>query len=183
LQFTTLLLKLSTVGQITGMLKEHIMAKLSWTRKEPRAGARDPHYSPERDLAHCGTELVRATMYALDEKYYEDWFKEFFDAHDLTEQDLVIACEKFSHAFNKVINISDPPKALAEEGFSSLPYPVQLAFYCKLGQVFLSAIWSAIKDVSRPDSDPPVTIEELVEDVCNVANRFGIDGYEPIQTE
>lgn len=135
------------------------MAKISWVRKEPRAGARDPNYSPERDLAHAGTDLVRASMYALDEQYYEDWFREFFAANGLEERDLVEGCTKFVEGFNKIIGMADPPTALADSGFSALPHPVQLAFYCKLGQVFLSAIWSAVKDVSRPDSDPPVTIE------------------------
>ena len=84
--------------------------------------------------------------------------------------------DKLAQALNKIVTATDPPTAMDETGFSSLPHPVQLAIYCKLGQVLLAAVWSGVKDVSKPDSDPPVTIEELLEDVCNVANRFGVGG-------
>ena len=147
---------------------------LQWRRKEPRAGARDPFYTIERDLAYVGTDLVRAAMHALDEKYYEDWFKEFFAEKGLTEEDLVQGVDKFSQAFNKIITAQNPPQAMDESGFSSLPAPVQMAFYCKLGQVLLAAVWSGAKDVAKPDSDPPVTIEELLEDVCSVADKFHV---------
>lgn len=147
---------------------------LQWRRKESRAGARDPFYTIERDLAYVGSDLVRAAMHALDEQYYEEWFKQFFVEHGLTEEDLVVGVSKFAQAFNKVITLTDPPAAMDESGFSDLPYPVQMAFYCKLGQVLLAAIWSAVKDVAKPDSDPPVTIEELLEDVCAVAGKFNV---------
>ncbi len=147
---------------------------LQWRRKEPRAGGRDPFYTIERDIAYIGSDLVRAAMYALDEQYYEDWFKEFFGTSGLTEVELVQGAEKFCRAFNKIITAEDPPTALAEAGFSDMPYYVQLAIYCMLGQVLLAAIWAGVKDVSKPDSDPPVTVEELLEDVCNVAKRFNV---------
>jgi hypothetical protein len=117
-------------------------------------------------------------MHALDERYYEDWFKEFFTEAGLSEEHLVYGAEKFAQAFNKIVSSSDPPAAMDEAGFSSLPHPVQLAIYCKLGQVLLAAVWSGVKDVSKPDSDPPVTIEELLEDVCSIADKFRVGGDE-----
>ena len=149
---------------------------LQWRRKEPRAGGRDMFYTIERDLAYIGPDLVRAAMYALDEQYYEEWFKQFFVEHGLTEEDLIVAVRKFSPAFADIIKTTDPPAALAASGFSELPYPAQLAFYCKLGQVLLAAVWSGVKDVAKPESDPPITIEELLEDVCNIAGKFRVGG-------
>lgn len=147
---------------------------LQWRRKEPRAGRRDDFYSIERDLAYIGPDLARAAMHALEEEYYEEWFKQFFEEKGLKAEDLIEGVRKFGLAFNNIIKAKTPTDALAESGFSNLPYPVQMAFYCKLGQVFLAAIWSGVKDVSRPESDPPVTIEELLEDVCSIADAFHI---------
>ena len=143
-------------------------------RKEARAGGRDPFYCPERDLAYCGPSIASGAMHSLEEKWWEPWFKQFLADNDISYDDM-LECEaplKLATAFNSVINQKDPPTALAESGFSDLPPAMQVAFYTRLGQVFLAGVWTAVKDVNRPDSDPPVAFEEFMDDMNTAYKEF-----------
>ena len=141
-------------------------------RKEPRAGSRDPWYNPERDLAHIGPPLCKAACVALEEKFWEPWFKEYMEDQGYTVEDLVCAALPFAKGLNKIIGKNDPVVALQESGFSELPPPLQAAFYIKLGQVFLAAVWGGVKDISRPDSDPPAEMQELLNEIEAQFNKL-----------
>jgi len=131
-------------------------------RKEPRAGKRDPYYCPERDLAHIGPGFMQEVGRSFQDGWIEPWFQEFIDKFNLTEDQMADAAGKLARAFNKVISHSDPIQALTEEGFTELSPAMQVAFYCRMGQVALGGIWAGIKDVNQPDDHPPVEIRELL---------------------
>lgn len=147
---------------------------LQLRRKEARAGQRDPYYSPERDLAHIGPSIVRGAMVAMEEKFWEPWFRELLEANGVTYDKILETSAPLlmAKALNRVIAVEDPVKAVDESGFSGLPPGIQMAFYVRLGQVLLSAVWAGVKDVGRPDSDPPAAFEELLEDVEKAFRGF-----------
>jgi len=134
-------------------------------RKESRAGGRDPWYAPERDLAHIGASLPRAAMAAMEEEWWEPWFKQYMTDQRLCYDDLPAAARCFGRAMTQIIHAKDPVVALEESGFTKLPPAIQMIFYTRLGQCFLAAIWSGVKDIRRPESDPPAEISELLEDI------------------
>lgn len=143
-------------------------------RKDARAGQRDPFYNPERDLAHLGPFLVKGAMHAMETKTWEPWLKQFCDEQGITYESIIEsgAPLKLAQALNLIIKSEHPPAAMKEVGFDKLPGALQLLFYGRLGQVLLAAIWSGVKDVSRPDSDPPVSFSEMLDDVQTVFDEF-----------
>lgn len=147
---------------------------LQFRRKEARAGQRDPYYNPERDLAHVGPYLVKGAMHALDEDAWEPWLAEFCSQNGITYETILEsgAPRLLAEALNRIITAEHPPAAMKEVGFDQLPPAIQLLFYGRLGQVLLAAIWAGVKDVNRPDSDPPVSFVELLNDVQDVFNEF-----------
>ena len=143
-------------------------------RKESRAGRRDPYYTPERDLAHIGPNIVKGAMVSIEEKFWEPWLKEYLDRNGIT-YDTVLETKTpllFAQALNKIIRAENPVVALEETGFTELPHPLQMLIYTRLGQVFLCAVWAAVKDVGKPDDAPPASIQELLEDAEEAFEQF-----------
>jgi len=143
-------------------------------KKDPRAGRRDPYYSPERDFAHVGPYLLRGAMLAMDEESWEPWLQEFNAANDITVETIMESKAPIilAQAMNLIIKSATPPAAMEEVGFDKLSPAMQMLFYSRLGQVLLAAIWAGVKDVSRPDSDPPIAIEEFLDDVNEAMAGF-----------
>lgn len=125
---------------------------------------RSEYYAPERDLAHVGVKLIHAAMHALDDQYQEPWFKDFMRKYDVQVNELGKGAQLLASALNHVISVKDPVTALQIVGFDKLPPPVQMALYCKMGQVLLSATWSGIKDVKMANSLPPMSVKDLLDD-------------------
>lgn len=161
-------------------------------RKDPRAGRRDPFYTPERDLAYIGPDLVGGAVRAVDCLPFPDsphnpddpkalkrgleepWLEQFITDNGITYAELVKseAPRLLARALNRIIKLEHPPAAMAAVGFDKLPPEIQMLFYCRMGQVFLAAVWAGYKDVSRPDSDPPASFEELLGDVEEAFQGF-----------
>lgn len=139
-------------------------------------GNRDKWYTPARDVANIGPELVRLGVVSLEEKFWEPWFKQYMADHSLSYEDLGPAAVKLAKGVNRIIALGNPTEALQESGFSELPPPLQAAFYCKMGQVLLAAIWAGIKDVSQPDSSPPPTIADIMAFVEYQYGKFQPEG-------
>jgi hypothetical protein len=144
--------------------KRHLF---QFRKKDARCGHRDPYYTPERDIAHIGPDIARAAMAAMEEEWWEPWFKQYMQDQGLTYDTLLEtkAPLLFAQAMNAIIRTKDPVVALKESGFADLPAPLQMIFYARLGQCCLAMIWTGVKDVSAPESDPPATIGELLADV------------------
>jgi hypothetical protein len=138
-----------------------------WRRKKARAGYRDPFYAPERDVAYIGPDVIRAAMHAMDDKWWEPWFRQYMRDQELTTDDIVSleAPLKFAHMVNSVIQATDPAVAAKESGFDQMPAPMQMAFYSRIGQCFLATVWSGVKDVGSPEDEPPIAFSELLDDI------------------
>ena len=146
-------------------------------RKEARAGQRDPYYNPERDLAHIGPFIVKGAMQAMETEQWEPWLAQFCEEQGITYDSIIEsdAPLMLAKALNLIIGSDHPPAAMKEVGFDQLPGAMQLLFYGRLGQVLLAATWSAVKDVSRPDSDPPAAITELLDDMQTILEEFSAE--------
>jgi hypothetical protein len=143
-----------------------------YRRDTPRAGGRDPFYTPERDLAVIGPSLIRAAVVALEEKFWEPWFVKYMAEQGLGYLDLVDGALKLAKGTNRIIALKDPAVAMEESGFAALPPAIQTAFYTKLGQVLLAAVWAGTKDCSKPEDSPPVAIGELFDEIAEQFNKF-----------
>jgi hypothetical protein len=138
---------------------------IQWRKRDSADDVRDKYYAPRRDLAHIGMGLSRAAMAALDEEFWEPWFRQFLTDHGVDTPTLVEGAKRYALALMKIIDTANPVVALEESKFSELPPAVQLAFYTKLGQVFLAAIWTGVKDTRKPGSAPPAEVSDLMDDI------------------
>lgn len=136
---------------------------LQWRPKDGKANTRDAFYSPARDLAHIGPEIVKRAMQSLDAPL-EPWLAAFLDEQGITIDKIVDeqAPLKMARVVNQIVQTQDLGEALKTSGFEDLPAAIQLLFYARIGQVALAATWSAVKDVSLPDSAPPAGLEEIM---------------------
>jgi hypothetical protein len=132
-----------------------------WRPKEIRALERQAMYNPQRDLAYVGRGMLKQAMIAMDEKWWEPWFRQYMSDHGLVYADLVPAAEKWAGVLNDIIRTKDLGESLKEHGFDTLPAPIQAAFYIRMGQVLLAGIWTGVKDVSQPDTAPPADLQDI----------------------
>jgi hypothetical protein len=138
---------------------------LQWRPKDGKANVRDAFYSPSRDLAYVGPEIIKRAVCALREELWEPWLAEVMLRNDVNEK-LLIDTEaplKLAKAVNSIIKEETPPAAMAASGFDALPGAIQLLFYARIGQVLLAATWSAVKDIHAPDSAPPATLQDILD--------------------
>lgn len=138
----------------------------------PRGPAEARYYSPDRDLAHVGTQYISAACRALDEQFREPWFQEFMQHYGLVEADLHQAADLLGQACTRIIGDENPVIALEAVGFTQLPPPLQMAFYCKMGQVMLAGIWSGAKDNAKRGAELPADIQELAATAEYVAEHL-----------
>lgn len=140
-----------------------------------RPAGQDKFYSPQRDIAYIGAHVLSVAMRAADKENREDWYQKFLDDNNIDEDALDAAAHLFFKGAVTVIEMEHPVVAMENSGFAMLPGAEQLAIYGKVGQVFLAALWSGIKDVSSPESDPPATITDMLRDI-ETAIREKTDG-------
>jgi hypothetical protein len=107
-------------------------------------------------------------MLTLREELWEPWLKDFLATQNVTEELLVIveAPQRLAKLVN-LVNKEELHNAIDKTAFDKLPAAIQLLFYARIGQVFLAAMWSAVRDVNAPDSDPPATLADIMAMVEN----------------
>jgi hypothetical protein len=132
-------------------------------------------YSPDRDLAYCTPHLVLRAMQSLDPDNQEPWIKEYLAANNITNDQLVEGAASLAIYLNKTMldpQYKEPYDALNAAGFFSLPQAVQNVICMKLGQVFVSAFFSAIRDVTRDPNDPPMDTKAIAEVAGTLIKRL-----------
>ena len=131
---------------------------------KPLAGeeASRRYYSPSRDIGQIGPDLMRASMHALDEQFWEPWFVEYMAAQGITYEDLTAAAKLLGDAFNMIIREANPVVAMDASGFARVSPAIQTAFYTKIGQVFMAAVWAGVKDLAVSDDAPPATFNDMM---------------------
>ena len=134
---------------------------LQYRRKTPRAGTRDPYYTPERDLAYIGPELVYQAIASL-EPDADSIFRKFISEHEIAETDVESAVRLFAKMCAEVISEKDPDTAAKQVRFDEVDLDLRIVILSALGAIALGAIWSGVKDVNTPDAEPPAAIEDLV---------------------
>lgn len=116
-------------------------------------------YNPDRDLAYCTPPLIARAIRGLDPDRQEPWVKYFLDSEHITPDDLVEGARVMAEYTSNTLcdpQYKQPFEALEAAGFFRLPEAVQHIICAKLGQVFLSAFFVSIRDVTRDPKNPPM---------------------------
>ena len=131
-------------------------------------------HSPDRDIAYCWPSLVRAVFDGFAITRWQDWFRDYFKAEGVTEEQLGQAAVAYGKYFKYVTNpeVKTPHEALEMAGFFDLPKPVQVAVCMKLGQVMTCAFFSAIRDVTIEGEEPQLDAQALYEAALRANFQF-----------
>lgn len=123
-------------------------------------------YNPDRDLAYCSPHLVHRAMLGLDPTNQEEWVLQYINKNKLNEDVLVQSAKVLASYMNEAMldpKYSHPFQALKSVGFFDLPKEAQVLVCAKIGQVFLSAIFSSIRDVTRNPTEPPINARKMAD--------------------
>lgn len=123
-------------------------------------------YSPDRDLAYCSPHLVHRAMLGLNPENQEHWIRAFIEENNIPPEQLVEAARALADYMNKALTdpqYKQPFEALQAVGFFNLDPKTSCIVCAKLGQVFLSAIFSSIRDVTRDPKAPPFNTKEIAD--------------------
>lgn len=126
-------------------------------------------YSPARDVAYCGINIIRAGLENLDNLIASDNAKELV-MYNITTEELDDAASKLAIALNNIDKM-DSKTALKNSGFSDVRLSVQNVILANIGLALIDATFYAVKDVSTPENGPPPSIKEAREELLNYINN------------
>lgn len=134
---------------------------------------KDPMYSPHRDIAHIGPDLITlGVIAAIECSEKEPWYKAILDYFGVSRA----ALEQYSTTLANLFSMLDRDidVALKQSGFSSLSPAVQVGFYVKMGQALLAAIHCGLRDITSDPSEPPKSVKKMVEDIKEAVKKIKI---------
>ncbi len=130
----------------------------------------DRFYSPDRDLAYCSPHLIHRALLGLDPEKQEPWVTQFIYENGVSNDELLKAGVCLAEYMNKSLADpvnKDPYEALQAAGFFNLSAETQCIVCAKIGQVFLSAIFTSLRDIIRDPKDLPYDTKSIA-DVAGV---------------
>lgn len=146
---------------------------LQWRPLNNNDLVRNPHYSPERDLAYVGPSLLGMAIRAIDDQLESPHFKKWCKHYKVTLEDIKQGAEilgKAAYQLDKPVT-----QVLTDLGFFKLKPPVRAFFFTKLGEVTLAALHHAVMDVSIAGSTPPQSLKEFNESIFKVFEQLSAD--------
>ncbi len=132
-------------------------------------------YSPDRDLAYCSAKLVMRAIQGLDPERQEPWVLKYLADNKIVPDELVEGAMVMAKYLNHTLldpQYKQPFEALEAAGFFKLSPAVQTIICAKVGQVFISAFFPSIRDVTRDPTDPPLDTEEIEKVAVTMQNRM-----------
>lgn len=116
--------------------------------------------------------LVEQVLKGLKEAVWEDWFKDYLRAADVTEEDLMEAWRCYSRYMEASLSTTDqetPRDAMEQSGFMACKKEARLVVLAKIGQIFTAAVWWPLREGTEVDKIP----EDLVKLSVTADNVFG----------
>jgi hypothetical protein len=144
-----------------------------WRPLEQNELIRNPHYSPDRDLAYVGPSLMGMAMMSIDDELETPRFKEWCKYYDVTLDEIKAGAEILGKAMYQMDKYAID--VLKEQGFFELKLPVQAFFFKKLGEVTFAAIHYAVREVSPAGSKAPQALKEFCNNIYEVFQKISAD--------
>jgi len=122
--------------------------------------------SPDRDLAYCFAPLVAQMLHDADTAFLTPAADSALAQLGFERQSLNYGFAAVADATQNFIKSQCPDcnAAFAQTGWSALPPATQLALLAMFGELFISAYFSAARDITQQGSMPPrqIGFTELV---------------------
>ena len=131
------------------------MASIGYRQK----GDAGPLYNPERDYAYITPTLMVRAIENLDESARTADAQDWYAAENISQDEIVAVAEALAAAQRDFVNGADPVQSFAQaldrHRFLSVRYPVRLALFAAMGEVFCAAWFKAVREVSAIAEDSP----------------------------
>lgn len=122
-------------------------------------GDSGPLYNPERDYAYITPTLMVQAIENLDEAARTEEAKQWYVAENISQDEIVAIASSLAAAQRDFVNGADPvqsfEQALNRRNFFSFRYPVRLALFAAIGEVFCAAWFKGVREVSAVGEDSP----------------------------
>ncbi len=146
-------------------------------------GDSGPLYNPERDYAYITPTLMVRAIENLDPSARTDEAASWYVQHDISQDEIVKIAEALAAAQRDFVNGADPVKtleqALNRRDFFAFRYPVRLALFAAIGEVFCAAWFKAVREVSVIGEESPAAggMARFAATVIEFAARNGTPTY------
>jgi hypothetical protein len=146
-------------------------------------GDSGPLYNPERDYAYITPTLMVRAIENLDPAALTgdaaNWYKE----HNISQDEIVKIAEALAAAQRDFVNGADPvssfEQALNRRDLFAFRYPVRLALFAAIGEVFCAAWFKGVREVSVIGEESPAAgnMARFASAVIEFAARNGAPTY------
>jgi len=126
-------------------------------------------YSPDRDVAHIWTAVVKVAMRGLDQVAWPGWLVPFLRANSISESDLTEAASAFVKGVNRCTSaeLGSFVEAFSGTGWYELRPELRVVIMARIGEVLTGVYWNGVRQL---DIDDPAVIAALKKrDVENLA--------------
>jgi hypothetical protein len=146
-------------------------------------GDSGPLYNPERDYAYVTPTLMVRAIENLDLAARTDEAARWYVEHDISQDEIVKIAEALAAAQRDFVNSADPVRtfeqALNRRDFFAFRYPLRLALFAAIGEVFCAAWFKGVREVSVVGEESPgaVGMARFSAAVVEFAARNGTPTY------
>jgi len=146
-------------------------------------GDSGPLYNPERDYAYVTPTLMVRAIENLDPAARTDDAAKWYEEHNISQDEIVKIAEALAAAQRDFVNGADPVRtfeqALNRRDFFSFRYPVRLALFAAIGEVFCAAWFKGVREVSVIGEESPAAggMARFAATVVEFAARNGTPTY------
>ncbi len=146
-------------------------------------GDSGPLYNPERDYAYITPTLMIRAIENLDPAARTDEAANWYAEHNISQDEIVKIAEALAAAQRDFVNGADPVRtfdqALNRRDFFAFSYPVRLALFAAIGEVFCAAWFKGVREVSVIGEESPAAsgMARFSATVVEFAARNGTPTY------
>lgn len=146
-------------------------------------GDSGPLYNPERDYAYVTPTLMVRAIENLDPAARTDEAANWYVEHNISQDEIVKIAEALAAAQRDFVNGADPVRtfeqALNRRDFFAFRYPVRLALFAAIGEVFCAAWFKGVREVSVVGEESPAAggMARFAATVVEFASRNGTPTY------
>lgn len=146
-------------------------------------GDNGPLYNPERDYAYVTPTLMVRAIENLDPAARTDEAANWYAEQNISHDEIVKIAEALAAAQRDFVNGADPVRtfehALNRRDFFAFRYPVRLALFAAIGEVFCAAWFKGVREVSVIGEESPAApgMARFAATVVEFAARNGTPTY------
>lgn len=146
-------------------------------------GDNGPLYNPERDYAYVTPTLMVRAIENLDPAARTGEALAWYEEHNISQDEIVKIAEALAAAQRDFVNGADPVRsfeqALNRRDFFAFRYPVRLALFAAIGEVFCAAWFKGVREVSVVGEESPAApgMARFAATVVEFAARNGTPTY------